>query len=85
MRRVAADSDVHWVMMHSLTVPVEKNVLLAREEDPVSFLLQWGETQLRELQKAGVPAGESHLRSGLGVRKNGRTALGDSQRNYAFS
>lgn len=73
MRKIAAEStaksNVDWVVMHSLTVPVKKEIVLSGSEDPISALLHWGKTRISELQQAGIPAERIIFDPGIGFGK----------------
>lgn len=64
------DSDCKLVVMHSLTVPADKNVILPIEVDPVEAVILWAKTRIAELEKAGIKRSRIIFDPGIGFGKN---------------
>ncbi len=57
------------VMMHSLTVPADKNITLPAEADVVETLLYWSQKQVARLEKKGIRRFRMVMDPGLGFGK----------------
>ncbi len=64
------DSDSKLVVMHSLTVPADKNVILPVDVDPVEYLISWARVRFEELEKAGIKRDRIIFDAGIGFGKN---------------
>jgi dihydropteroate synthase len=72
MLKVLQNSDVQYVLMHSLGIPANPSKTLAAETDPLLALLKWFEEKLNLLSSAGVSTDRIILDPGIGF---GKTAL----------
>lgn len=64
------DSNCNLVVMHSLTVPADKNVVLPIDADPVELIIAWVKTRFEELEKAGIRRERIIFDPGIGFGKN---------------
>jgi dihydropteroate synthase len=64
--------DCQVVLMHSLSVPADPNVVLKSKEPPISEICRWFDQQLERFEKAGIDLKRVTLDPGLGF---GKTAL----------
>lgn len=64
------DSNCNLVVMHSLTVPADKSVVLPIDADPVELVLSWAKTRILELEKAGIKSERIIFDPGIGFGKN---------------
>lgn len=64
------DSDSKLVVMHSLSVPADKNIILPVDADPVEQLLIWAEKRFSELEKSGIDRARLIFDPGIGFGKN---------------
>ncbi len=69
MQRVAADSEVDWVIMHSITIPPQKNRTLPLTENPTSTLLSWAEQRIHGLVRSGISRERMIFDPGIGFGK----------------
>lgn len=68
MVEVALESGVNVIVMHSLTVPADKNIILTTPVIPT--LLDWIESKFLSLTKAGIPKEKIIFDPGLGFGKD---------------
>lgn len=85
MIRLARDSGAPVVLMHSLTVPADKRVVLPPSEDPVRVLREWAERKMQELVEAGLSSERLIFDPGLGFGKTERQSLEILRRIREFS
>ncbi|MEQ1790442.1 MAG: dihydropteroate synthase, partial [Rickettsiales bacterium] len=64
------DSDCKLVVMHSLTVPADKNIILPLDVDPVELLVDWANSRFADLEKAGISRDRIIFDAGIGFGKN---------------
>ncbi len=64
------NSDCKLVVMHSLTVPADKNVVLPIDADPVELIISWAKTRFEELKKSGINRNRIIFDPGIGFGKN---------------
>lgn len=64
------DSDCKLVVMHSLTVPADKNIILPLNSDPVELIINWAKERFAELEKAGISHDRVIFDAGIGFGKN---------------
>ncbi len=64
------DSDCKLVVMHSLSVPADKNIVLPLDCDPVEFLISWAERRFADLKAAGIDRERIIFDPGIGFGKN---------------
>lgn len=69
MRRIAAESEVDLVIMHSLGVPPKKSVTLPLDQNPTEQLLQWAEKRIKELEAMGIARSRMIFDPGFGFGK----------------
>jgi len=62
--------DTRLVMMHSLTVPASSNETLPDDEDPILYLLEWGEERIASLEQAGISKERIIFDPGIGFGKS---------------
>jgi dihydropteroate synthase len=67
-------SDCKLVVMHSLTVPADKNVVMT-ETDVVPALLQWAKTRLEIIRGEGISTNRIIFDPGIGFGKNPQQSL----------
>lgn len=70
MVAVVRDSNCNLVVMHSLSVPADKNVILPIDADPVELIISWAKTRIAELEKAGIKHERIIFDPGIGFGKN---------------
>ena len=70
MINAVKDSSCKLVLMHSLTVPADKNVTLPEDADAVVEVLAFGQKRIAELEKAGIARERIVFDVGLGFGKN---------------
>ena len=68
-------SDCRLVVMHSLTVPADKNVILPLDSDPVELLMNWADIRFAELENAGIERSRLIFDPGIGFGKNAQQSL----------
>jgi 2-amino-4-hydroxy-6-hydroxymethyldihydropteridine diphosphokinase / dihydropteroate synthase len=69
MGRAVVDSNTDLVVMHSLSVPPKRDLILPSHRDPISQLLEWGEKKLTQLEAAGINSNRIILDPGIGFGK----------------
>jgi dihydropteroate synthase len=67
--------DCRLVVMHSLSVPADKNVILPLDADPVELLMDWADMRFAELEKAGIERSQLIFDPGIGFGKNAQQSL----------
>jgi len=75
MLDVLKSSACQYVLMHSLSVPADRNVVLPSEGDPVAAVLTWAETQLERLEKTGISFDRILFDPGIGFGKTPEQSL----------
>ncbi len=68
-------SSCDYVLMHSLSVPSDKNITLPEGCDPVAVVKAWAEQKIQELGDAGVNPDRIIFDPGLGFGKTARQSL----------
>lgn len=68
MIKIAAQSDVNLIVMHSLTVPADKNIVLSTP--PVDTLKDWFTQKLKQLKAAGITENRIIFDVGIGFGKS---------------
>jgi dihydropteroate synthase len=66
---VAKNSGAQIIFMHSLTIPVDKNICIRGDEDELEVLTRFATTKILELEKAGIPRDKMIFDVGLGFGK----------------
>lgn len=72
MVAAVVNSDVRLIMMHSLSVPANKNIILPEGCDPILVIKEWTKAQIDILQKHGINKDRVILDPGIGFSKNTR-------------
>jgi 2-amino-4-hydroxy-6-hydroxymethyldihydropteridine diphosphokinase/dihydropteroate synthase len=75
MREVLAETQSECVVMHHLSVPANKKIVLARHEDPVAYVYEWAEKRLTELQQHGIKKEKMIFDPGIGFGKTPEQSL----------
>lgn len=70
MLALARICDTRFVLVHSLSVPVQPKEIIPLDQDPVECLLAWCHRRVDELQQAGISAQRLILDPGIGFGKN---------------
>ncbi len=70
MVEAVRDSDCKLVVMHSLSVPADKSIILQENIDPVEFLISWAKKRFVDLEKAGIERSRLVFDPGIGFGKN---------------
>lgn len=69
MKNLAAVSGKKVIFMHSLSVPADKENVIAEDQDPVHLVKNWAEDKISELQKAGIKRSNMIFDPGIGFGK----------------
>jgi dihydropteroate synthase len=69
MQKIAAQSGLDVVVMHSMIVPPKAGTELSSEEDPTSLILEWAEKRFNELNKNGISRDRIIFDPGFGFGK----------------
>lgn len=75
MIRVAAESDCRLVVVHSLSIPADRSIVLPAECDPVTEVLVFGRQRLQALQSAGIGLERIIFDPGIGFGKTSGQSL----------
>lgn len=75
MRTLARDSGKTWIAMHYLTVPVDPQVLLPPDCDPVAEVDAWILARIDEWQRAGIALENIVIDPGIGFGKSSLQSL----------
>ena len=75
MLAAVRDSNVRLVCVHSLSLPPIPQEVIPRDQDPVAYLLQWGEKKLHDLQQRGIANSRVILDTGIGFGKTPEQSL----------
>lgn len=75
MVKAVRDSDCRLVVMHSLTVPADKNVILLPDEDPIDLILAWAQKRFAELEQAGIDRERIIFDAGIGFGKSAEQSM----------
>lgn len=70
MREMIAASKSKCVVMHNLSIPADKNHVLSFQENPVTFIHQWGEKCIADLEKSGIAREKIIFDVGIGFGKH---------------
>lgn len=70
MIEAVRNSSCKLVVMHSLTVPADKNIILPLDADPVELLVNWANERFTALEKAGISRDRIIFDPGIGFGKN---------------
>lgn len=75
MRTVLADSKCDIVVMHALTIPADRSVLLPKDADPISVILNWKKEILTFAKASGIAAERLIFDPGIGFGKSAEQSL----------
>lgn len=75
MCRVLADSNCHIVVMHSLSVPANKNITLPPNTDPLLLIQHWQNQVLERAENFGIVRSRLIFDPGIGFGKTPRQSL----------
>jgi 2-amino-4-hydroxy-6-hydroxymethyldihydropteridine diphosphokinase/dihydropteroate synthase len=75
MLDLAADNDVDWIAMHSLSVPVVKDETLPLDRDPQVTIETWLEQRLDDWDRAGIDLNRIIVDPGIGFGKDSLQSL----------
>lgn len=75
MIELAADSNVDWVAMHQLTLPVDPKVTLPEDVDPFDAVEEWLVERIERWDEAGLDLNRIIFDPGIGFGKNARQSL----------
>lgn len=75
MLKIAAQSGKKVILMHSLTVPADKNITLAPNINVIKFLQKWLKQRVKELNKAGIKKDRIIFDAGIGFGKTSEQSL----------
>lgn len=64
------DSQVKLIVMHSLSVPADRSIVLPTDKDPVEVIIAWAEKRLADLLSAGIAKDRLIFDPGIGFGKN---------------
>jgi len=67
--RLVADTNCKIVLYHSLTVPASKTKMLPFDREPISYLTEWAERKIDQLQTLGIAPERIILDPGIGFNK----------------
>ena len=68
--RLIADHNCGIILMHSLSVPPTKDLIIDPNLDPIDVILNWGEAKLKKLHSLGFNSDKIILDPGLGFSKS---------------
>ena len=69
MLEVVCNTDCKLVVMHSLTVPADKNITLPSTTDPVQEVQRFAQARLKQMQDAGIDRSRMIFDPGIGFGK----------------
>ena len=75
MREVVAEMTCDVVVMHHLGIPVNKKLILPRNQNPVDLVLRWADTRLNEITRRGIARERIIFDVGIGFGKNPEQSL----------
>ncbi len=75
MVKAVRDSSCKLVVMHSLSVPADKNIVLAEDVDVVAEVLAWAQERIKTLENAGVAKHRIIFDPGIGFGKTAPQSL----------
>ena len=71
--------------MHHICIPEKRNCVLARTQDPVAYVYEWGARQLDSLEQAGIAREKIIFDPGIGFGKFAEHSLSLIQNIDRFS
>lgn len=69
MQAVARECECDLVVMHSLSVPADRNIVFATDVDPVAEVLKWAAKRFSELERTGISRERLIFDPGVGFGK----------------
>lgn len=75
MIEVVADADCRLVVMHSLSIPADKAIVLPESADVMQELLSFAQTRIERLQAAGIARERIIFDPGLGFGKTAQQSM----------
>lgn len=75
MLKLTAESRKKVILMHSLTVPADKNIVIPSNINIIKFLQKWLKQKIKELQKAGIKKDKIIFDAGIGFGKTSEQSL----------
>ena len=75
MMNVLKNSDCDYVLMHSLSVPVKKEVTFSEKQNPIEEIQNWLEKKLNLLEKNKINLRRIIFDPGIGFGKNAQQSL----------
>jgi dihydropteroate synthase len=75
MHQAVSSKACDLVFMHHLGIPANKNNCLPPDQDPVTFVYQWAEQRLSELEKKGITRDRLIFDPGIGYGKTAEQSL----------
>lgn len=66
---IASAQNVDCVMMHHMSIPASRNHIVARDQDPVKVIYEWGQRQLDALETKGIKRERIIFDPGIGFGK----------------
>ena len=75
MRDLIASTNIDCVVMHHLSIPPSKNLVLLRNQDPVTQVYDWALRHFDELEKAGISRNKIIFDPGIGFGKTAEQSM----------
>ena len=84
MRKIATESSVKLVIMHHLSIPEDRNVLLSFSQDTIAQVYQWAKKRIAELRALGIDKERLIFDPGIGFGKHAEQSLEIIKRTSEF-
>lgn len=75
MRAIARASKTDCLIMHHLSIPPTRDIVLPQDQDPVEIIIQWSRDVLSLLEKEGIAQDRIILDPGIGFGKTAAQSL----------
>jgi 2-amino-4-hydroxy-6-hydroxymethyldihydropteridine diphosphokinase / dihydropteroate synthase len=75
MRALIAEKNSTCIMMHHLSIPVRREQVLPRDQDPVTAVYAFAEKHIQTLEEAGIPRAHIIFDPGIGFGKTAEQSL----------
>lgn len=75
MREIARAADIPIVFMHSLTIPANKNSVIAEDKNPTKVIFTWAQQKIEDLLRAGFKIENLIFDPGVGFGNTSEQAL----------
>lgn len=85
MRDVVRHTKVDCVIMHHLSIPPRRNLVLPQNKNPVDALLAWGEKHINALEKDGITRERMIIDPGISFGKTPGQSLTILREAYRFA